>query len=203
MKKLVVIFTLLSCLAVNAQTDADEFRKKAWQEYDAFKKKAQQEYDSFRDKANKDYAEFVKQAWQEYNSFKGMEKPKENPVPPVVCPKEDKDRQRKDEKKPFEDIIKIEEPIKEQPSPVEPIIEEPILTPSVDTARFYFFGTEFRYTLQDLYTFNLQGTAEKDIAKGWQILSQKKYEHLIAECLDMFMINYFLYIIIPQVVYII
>ena len=185
MKKLVVIFTLLSCLAVNAQTDADEFRKKAWQEYDAFKKKAQQEYDSFRDKANKDYAEFVKQAWQEYNSFKGMEKPKENPVPPVVCPKEDKDRQRKDEKKPFEDIIKIEEPIKEQPSPVEPIIEEPILTPSVDTARFYFFGTEFRYTLQDLYTFNLQGTAEKDIAKGWQILSQKKYEHLIAECLDM------------------
>ena len=185
MKKLVVIFTLLSCLAVKAQTDADEFRKKAQREYEAFKKKAQQEYDSFRDKANKDYAEFVKQAWQEFNSFKGIEKPEEKPVPPVVCPKEDKDKQRKDEKKPFEEIIKIEEPIKEQPSPVEPIIEEPILTPSVDTARFYFFGTEFRYTLQDLYAFNLQGTAEKDIAKGWQILSQKKYEHLIAECLDM------------------
>ena len=190
MKKLVVIFTLLSCLAVKAQTDADEFRKKAQREYEAFKKKAQQEYDSFRDKANKDYAEFVKQAWQEFNSFKGIEKPEEKPVPPVVCPKEDKDKQRKDEKKPFEEIIKIEEPIKEQPSPVEPIIEEPILTPSVDTARFYFFGTEFRYTLQDLYAFNLQGTAEKDIAKGWQILSQKKYEHLIAECLDMLYMLY-------------
>lgn len=187
MKKSIAIFFLLLFIvpAINAQTDADEFRKKAQREYEAFKKKAQQEYDSFRDKANKDYAEFVKQAWQEFNSFKGIEKLEEKPVPPVVCPKEDKDKQRKDEKKPFEDIIKIEEPIREQPSPIEPIIEEPILTPSVDTARFYFFGTEFRYTLQDLYAFNLQGTAEKDIAKGWQILSQKKYEHLIAECLDM------------------
>ncbi|MDY6382188.1 MAG: hypothetical protein SPK94_08060, partial [Bacteroidales bacterium] len=60
MKKSIAIFFLLLFIvpAINAQTDADEFRKKAQREYEAFKKKAQQEYDSFRDKANKDYAEF-------------------------------------------------------------------------------------------------------------------------------------------------
>lgn len=177
MKKLLFTIILLSiCFVANAQTQKEK--------YEAFKQKAQQEYNSFRDKANKEYAEFIRQAWEKYNAIEGIEKPQEKDVPPIICPKEDRDKPQEDKRKPIDEIIKIEEPIKEQPKPIEPIEEEPILTPSVDSASFYFFGTELKYTLQDLYSFTLKSTSENDIAEGWQMLSQKKYEHLILECLN-------------------
>ena len=61
--------------------------------YDDFKKQALQKYSDFRTQANEQYAVFLKQAWEQYNALPAIPKPKDETVPPVTIPEEDKDRQ--------------------------------------------------------------------------------------------------------------
>ena len=108
---------ILCLLAVTTASQAQSPRER----YEAFKNQAQQQYEGFRSKANQQYADFVKKSWQKYHANEPIKSPLEPPIPPVVCPDEDKLKERENEAKPFDEIVVFELP-KPQPQPVEPVI---------------------------------------------------------------------------------
>lgn len=110
--KIIVWVLLLSAMSTYAQTPRER--------YEAFKNQARQQYEDFRSNANRQYAEFVRRAWKQYSVEKTIVVPQEQPAPPVVCPDEERQQERKDEASPFEEIVVVAPP-QPQPQPVAPI----------------------------------------------------------------------------------
>ncbi len=121
---MVLLCVPLVVLSQNEDVDNEfeAFARESQQQYDAFSKESERQYNSFRDSVNNEYARFVRQAWKEYAAFAAVPLPKEEPVPPVVIPEEDRN-------KPIEDCtVVIKEMVKPVlptplPRPVEPIPE--------------------------------------------------------------------------------
>ncbi|MBR1774916.1 MAG: hypothetical protein IJ759_05260 [Bacteroidales bacterium] len=181
MKKILcLLFVIVPCV-VYSQNDYDKFKQKANEQYERFKQKSDKNYNDFKDKANKQYAEFMERAWKQYNAFAGITPPKNEPIPPVVMPEEDRNKPVIDNNKPIDEVIKPQ-PVVPQPEPVEPIKEEK-QEDKGQTFSFRFYGTDIKTTFFDNYKYSLGGTSEKQIAQGWKTLSLPKYNHLINECL--------------------
>lgn len=154
-------------------------------EYENFKQKEQQKYEDFRKKANKNYADFLKQRWEEMATFRGLEPPTEpKPVPPVVCPEEDKRKERKDDKRPYEEVVVVEPP-KPQPQPVEPVKPVAPPTPKKETIGTTFYGTRMQCTVDAKPQLALDGVSEEAIAEAWQALSSGQCDGLLAQCLEL------------------
>lgn len=165
------------------QNDYQKWREQRQAEYNNFKQQKQEEYENFRKKANDDYAAFLKKRWEEMAIFRGIEPPSPKPVPPVVCPEEDKNRERRDERKPYEDVVVIEPP-KPQPEPVEPIKEDPNPVVKPIEMKTQFYGTTLLYALNEPYRpIKLTATGEDNIARAWQQLSQGQNDKLLEQCL--------------------
>ena len=70
-----------------------------------------------------------------------------------------------------------------QPVPLAPIKEQPR---TVDTRmKFTFYNTEAKVRLDESMKFTLKGTDEKSVAEGIKLLSDKKYDNLIRDCLQL------------------
>ena len=80
--------------------------------YDDFKKQAQQQYYDFRTQANEEYAAFLKRAWEQYNVLPAIPKPKDETVPPITIPEEDKNK-----------------PIESNPIPIKEVVVPPTPNP--------------------------------------------------------------------------
>ena len=87
MRKRIGALTMMLALAAMV-ADAQDFREK----YEQFKQKATQTYNDFRAKANAKYCEFLKGAWEWYEQMPVVKKPKDETVPPVVLPENDKQK---------------------------------------------------------------------------------------------------------------
>ena len=183
--KIVAAVLLLSASFFQAQTPQER--------YAAFRKQAQQQYDGFRNRANQQYADFIRKAWQSYHVNAPIPVPYEEPTPPVVIPEEERLKKRKDEAKPFEDIVVIEPP-KPQPLPIEPIkpVEpvkpiEPVepISPKQEHIMTTFYGTEIQCTIPLWPQYELTGLNEDNIADAWEQLSNGQCDSLLAQCLEL------------------
>lgn len=87
MRKRIGALTMMLALAAMV-ADAQDFREK----YEQFKQKATQTYNDFRAEANAKYCEFLKGAWEWYEQMPVVKKPKDETVPPVVLPENDKQK---------------------------------------------------------------------------------------------------------------
>lgn len=180
-----IIFLCFLCaftaMSVDAQGSFEKFKKKSEKKYEKFKQKSNEKFEKFRNKHNKEYAEFVRKAWKGFQALEAIPIPEEeNPVPPVVYPK-DEPKPIKDTPKPYEEIIPVVKP-EPQPEPVEPIEEEE--QPVTEYFAFSFFNTNERVRLGQQDKFRLNGCNENSIGDAWEKLSEEKYNPLINDCLS-------------------
>lgn len=188
----VLVSLLLFPTIGHAQNDNEsyqEWKKRVQGEYSDYKRQQKADYEDFRQKANAEYAEFLKRHWVEMRAFKGIAAPQPVPVPPVVILEDEKNKERKDESKPFEEVVEVTPP-KPQPQPVEPITPQPInpptpVTPPKETVSTLFYGTWMQCMVDALPQFTLSDINEKSIARAWSQLSNGQCDELLAQCLEL------------------
>lgn len=184
---ILIVCALILPLCSRAQNNAVE-------EYSRFRQQSRQQYEDFRRQCNQQYARFLKEAWESYKAGPVIPKPKDQTVPPVVMPIEDKDKEKPVEPKPepvevpIDTVVAppvIEEP-KPQPKPVAPIYEVPM--PTVSYMEFSFFGAAVKGRIPEQKPSAL--TALNDDISGealsaaWEALSGGDYDNLVRDFLE-------------------
>lgn len=173
MKRILLLFLCYLPLAARAQTD--EFRSA----YDEFRQQAEQEYSDFRAKANAEYAEFLKQAWKEYKVLPAIPKPKDETVPPVVMPEEDKDKPIESAPVPIKDVVTPPAP-EPQPVPIAPIREQEQEDVAVG---FAFYGTPCQVRCSKNLSLRLSDCSGESLSAAWTTLSGGVCNNTIRDCL--------------------
>lgn len=107
--------------------------------YEEFKNQAKQRFSDFRRQANERYSKFLEEAWVQFNTLPAIPKPKDETLPPVTIPEEDKDRAIDNCPVPIKDVVTPPDP-SPQPMPIEPIEEHP--QPKEATVDFIYYGTK-------------------------------------------------------------
>lgn len=173
------ILTLMLLMFGMTKVDAQNYRER----YEAFRQQARQNYESFRDKANKEYADFMKQAWQRFRAEEPEPLPFEKPMPPIVCPDDNRQEPPIDEQKPFNEVTVIPDVPEQQPQPIEPVKPQSDITES-DTLNIVFYGTPIQIIAEKLPDLKMQGVKENEVSAGWKNLSSGKNDILLANCLN-------------------
>lgn len=149
--------------------------------YDDFKKQALQKYNDFRMQANEQYAVFLKQAWEQYNALPAIPKPKDETVPPVTIPEEDKDKTIKSNPIPINEVVVPPTP-DPQPTPIEPIKENS--QPQERTIDFVYCGTQCRIRLIKNLNLTLQNCSNEQLSNVWtQLSAEGVLNNTIRDCL--------------------
>lgn len=172
------LLIVLALFSVATLAQEDEYQKK----YDAFAKQAKSDYENFRDQANREYADFVRKAWEGYNALPAIPKPKEEEVPPVIIPEEDKKKPIEDHPVPIEDEVVTPPAPQPQPIPIAPIEEKP--QPVEKYVYFTAYGTAFKVRFDDGQRFRLPATTGNAAADAWEFLSGPSYNNTIRDCLE-------------------
>ena len=134
------MFVVAVLAFANMYAFAQDFRES----YDAFRRQAVKEYGLFRARCNMEYAELLEKAWLQYKVLPSIQPPvKDMPTPPM--PYEGDGDSIKDQNLQCSDIIPVAPPVP-QPTPIEPIKEQP--QPEEERFTFLFFGTEGRFACQ-------------------------------------------------------
>ena len=149
--------------------------------YDDFKKQALQKYNDFRTQANEQYAVFLKQAWEQYNALPAIPKPKDETVPPVTIPEEDKDKTIKSNPIPIKEVVVPPTP-DPQPTPIAPIKENS--QPQERTIDFVYSGTQCRIRLIKNLNLTLQNCSNEQLSNVWtQLSAEGVLNNTIRDCL--------------------
>lgn len=174
----VLLIVFLAFSNIQAQTPSfDDFFNSAKDSYNSHKNNAIQNYISFREKANKEYVEFLKTYWEDYDKSAPTPRPVEpvpipplpfdstvSPVPVTIIP----------------DEIPTVAPIT-QPEPIEPVIEQSVVTE--ETFHFRFYGTTDKIRLPKSANIRLSNCSVDEIAEKWDILSDKQMDNALSDCL--------------------
>ena len=150
--------------------------------YNEFRQQAKSGYEQFRDEANRQYAEFVKEAWQQYKVMPAIPKPKDESVPPVIMDEKEKQKPKKDNPLPIEDVVTPPAP-EPQPVPISPIREQP--KPQEQWKTFALYGTEMKVRFNDDEWFQLSECSEQRVSEVWTRLSGAIYNNTIRDCLEL------------------
>lgn len=172
---------------VHAQDDKkiyQEWKNRTRGEYNDYKRQQKEDYENYRQKANAEYAEFVRKHWEEMQAMKGIRPPAPAPVPPVVIPEEDKEKERNDEPKPFEDVVVVQPP-KQQPEPVDPVKPVTPVSPKPLTISTLFYGTRMECTVSVIPEFELHSLGDGTIGDAWEQLSNGQCDGLLSQCLGL------------------
>lgn len=149
--------------------------------YDDFKKQALQKYNDFRTQANEQYAVFLKQAWEQYNALPAIPKPKDETVPPVTIPEEDKDKTIESNLIPIKEVVVPPTP-DPQPTPIAPIKEDS--QPQERTIAFVYCGTQCRIRLNKNLNLTLQNCSNEQLSNVWtQLSAEGVLNNTIRDCL--------------------
>lgn len=177
--KRIFIFALLQLLfEVTVFAQIDEIRAN----YEKFQKQARTDFENFRKQANNEYSEFVRQAWEQFHALPSIPKPKDETIPPVVLPDDDKDKPIESKPVVIDDVITPPAP-EPQPVPVAPIREQPEEDKVVD---FIFYGTACSARLSDKAKFSLGDCGYEKLAAAWDVLSADGVcNNTIRDCLEL------------------
>ena len=178
MYKGVVGFCLWALICWNTSAQTNGFRA----EYEAFRQQANEKYEHFRDEANKKYAEFVRKAWKEYTTMPAIPKPKEEEIPPVTMPIEERENPVEDRPVPIKEEAVVPPAPEPQPVPVSPIREE--LAPTAQYVSFQLYGTDFRVRFSKEERFTLKSCKNVAIADAWEKLAGTAYNNTIRDCIE-------------------
>ncbi|MCR4816641.1 MAG: hypothetical protein K5842_05610 [Bacteroidales bacterium] len=194
MKQLITIAAALLLVGVaSAQVDRNDFDKKkkemqerfnqqknqSRQNYDDARKKAEEEFAAFRKKANEEYAAAMQRAWQRMDVQPAMPMPEE-PTPPKPPAPPAPDKKPTTEPLPQADVKPIA-----VPKPVVPAPPVPAPEPTEPSMRFFVYGISCSvHTNVDELGFKLTSVDEKGAAEAWKLMSQKKYDGLLHDCLE-------------------
>ena len=149
--------------------------------YDDFKKQALQKYNDFRTQANEQYAVFLKLAWEQYNALPAIPKPKDETVPPVTIPEEDKDMTIKSNPIPIKEVVVPPTP-DPQPTPIAPIKENS--QPQERAIDFVYCGTQCRIRLIKNLNLTLQNCSNEQLSNVWtQLSAEGVLNNTIRDCL--------------------
>ncbi|MDR1681890.1 MAG: hypothetical protein LBS25_00660 [Candidatus Symbiothrix sp.] len=180
MKQYLLIATLSVAFAV---TPFAQDNRNVMEEYEKFRNQAKKEYSDFRTRANADYAHFMREAWKNFESEEAVPAPviPDNPVPPVIIPKDTP--KPKPENKPLPIDTLIDKPVL-PPAPPKPVAPIPEIKESQEQwFEFVFYGTPCRVRLSENRRFHLPDTETETLAEHWEKLSQPDYNNLINDCL--------------------
>lgn len=181
MKRLIILsICCLSLQSIYAQEASPE---------EIFRQFKQQQIASFRDfrkEVNNKYTEFMRGKWDWFNSESSIEDI-ENKVKPMPAPPAPEKNELKELKKAFLEhgkIVNIYKKKKEQPTPVSPIQE---VNQPDHFFQFNAYGTqmEVRMGLDTSEKYKLKGATENDVADMWMYLSDKSFNNLIHDCLEL------------------
>ncbi len=183
-KTLFFSLSLVLSFFAMAQTDLEksfeQFKAESEKNFSSYEQEQQRKFDEFRRRVNQDFARMLGEKWEKEEVKEAIPIPKlPEPVKPVVKKKEEP----KQEAKQIE--IKQVKPVPEKheiPQPIVPIVrEENIATKQFS---FDFYGTNCKVDWQDDMKFSLFAVNEQAVAEIWNLLSTKKYDGLIADCLN-------------------
>lgn len=179
---MIFVLATRSLQAQNHDDDFEIFKRSIEKEFADFKHNNDTSFENFRKQIIEDFVEFVKQPWKEFECKPKIDVPKENKVPPVIMPIEEKrDSLPTIKIKPI-NVVVAPLPIEiEQPQPVVPIKEDTDKTEYFD---FVLYGTPFRVRLSESNRFKLNSTDEVSVGNAYQRLSSRKYDNLIVDCLS-------------------
>ena len=181
MRRMIFCLSLLMAVSCLGQTP-----DKARQQYEQFRNQARQGYVDFRRACNDEYAAFLKQAWQTYEAGPVVPRPKEREVKPVVMPQGDVDKPVVPTPVKVDTVI-APVPQIPQPKPVAPIYEGTV--ENEQQLSFTFFGTDGCVRIPahrpDISTVLKSGVSENEISRGWTMLSEGGFDHLIRDCLGL------------------
>lgn len=183
MRRLFFLFLILFSSHVFSQERSlrDEFFRESKQSKNAFKQewqKSKQEYIEFRRQANLEYIENLKQAWQEYTALRGVPRPKDEEVPPIIYDKEKK-QDEKIEEIPIE-ILPVPTP-QPQPEPIAPIIEN---VKPVKKVNLVFYNTPIAVRVPEKQSVSISHLDNNSLAEAWHLLSSEDYSNLIYDCIE-------------------
>lgn len=149
--------------------------------YDDFKKQAQQKYNDFRTQANEEYATFLKRAWEQYNSLPAIPKPKDETVPPITIPEEDKNKPIESNPIPIKEVVVPPTP-NPQPTPIAPIKENS--QPQERTVEFIYCGTKYKVRLNKDLNLSVQDCSNEQLSNVWtQLSAEGVLNNTIRDCL--------------------
>ncbi len=165
---------ILSVASAHAQ-DADNIRKA----FEEAKQQQAQAYQEFRRQANEKYGQFAEEAWKWFNCDKPIPKPKDDVVPPIEVPEDDKS-------KPIPrqvpiDSVTIPPLPKPQPKPLAPIEPQPVVTPTIDVN---YFGTLCKVHDNEVKNITLNSTSNDDLSRAWKKWMDQG-DPLLKDCLEL------------------
>ncbi len=180
---LTVCLALSLFLSVTAQNskDFEKFKAQRAYEFNKYRSSEREKFEAFRRKRNEKYAELMKKRWMAIESIKGIEKPIEEQIVPIIWPEENEGN-IKSEPLPIKNVLVPPQP-KPQPKPIEPILERPVTTPVSDGVEFTYFGTKGEVRIGTEGLFKLKSLNERNIADAWIEMSDEKYTNLLHDCL--------------------
>ena len=172
----------------HAQNDGEtyeQWKKRMQNDFAGYKRQQKEEYENFRQKANADYAAFLKKNWDQLHAQPAVEQPDPKPVPPVVAPKEETLRPRKDKMQPVKALVTLDAP-KPQPAPVEPVeLNLPLDEATQIALTTSFFGSTVECRVDSMPQFDLPDLGGDALADAWDQLSDGQCDVLLAQCLDL------------------
>lgn len=176
MKKFFAISAFVFCFANGySQNETPQ------QRYEQFKRQANENFESFRKKANEQYAAFLRQAWEQYKVLPAIPKPKDETVPPIVLPDNDKDKPIESNPIPIKDVVTPPAP-NPQPVPISPIKEK--TSPKEITVDISYCGTECRIRMDNTVKINLSDCSNDNLSEAWSKLSEDGLmNNTIRDCL--------------------
>lgn len=177
--------TLWSNAWAQQDDEFERYRQQYENQFNQFRSQREKEFQEFRDRINQEYASFLRQTWDEFNAFRGIKRPdNDKPIPPVVCPDDDRDKPIKDTPKPFEEVIPVvkNDP---QPEPVVPILEDKTPVPTEEDFTFTTYGTKVTLRIPANARFKMNSIDGEDIARAWERLSDNRYNVVINDCIKL------------------
>lgn len=185
MKRTLVILAAFWCAVMPgmAQNDTDDMDGFA-EDFESFRKAIHKDFEDFRKKCNEEYAAFLKNPWAEFKEEAPKPRPKEEPVPPVIRPEDNRDEPTPQPRPlPFDTVVTAPKPTP-QPKPVEPVKEKPEPIP-IPRLQFSLFGTGMAARFQPSAVSRLRSTSERDVAEAWQSLADNGSNNLVYDCLEL------------------
>lgn len=175
------ILLSLSMICIASVGHAQYRNSRIQDSFNQFRKNLYEEFEEYRSQIYEEYLNFLLDPWKEFEAEEPVPQPKEVPVPPIVIPEEDKEKEQEDSLIVIEELVKPE-PILPQPEPIKPFDEVPTIEPKkVD---FSFYGTTETVRYDDKYSIKLNELDENDIAEAMKTLMDESYSNMIVDCLQ-------------------
>ena len=173
------ILLLGLCMMSSIQAQDNDPRKA----FDRFAQRSKQKFDDFRSRANEQYAEAMKRAWERFNAQPAVPRPKDETVPPVVLPEEDRDKPIETRPVPIKDVVTPPAPAP-QPEPISPVEERP--QPKDQTVGFVYCGTKLEVRMNASSRPRLSSCDNDALAAAWSRLAKDDaLNNTLRDCLDL------------------